>query len=374
MKLADAKTALAHHWFLNVSGGERVCSAIYETLNNPDLFCILGRDGGLPPNMRSAAVRQSFIQHLPGATRYHRYYAALFPLAVESLDVQDYELVISSDSAAMKGIITRPETCHICYCHSPMRYAWNMAQDYMRGRGLFMQGIMSVVMHYLRLWDQSAASRVDYFVCNSRTVRDRIRKYYRRDARIIYPPCETEGFRASPHDDGYYLFVGRLVDYKKADVAITSFSASGRRLVVVGNGPQERFLKSIASRNIEFLGWVDDEALKSLYSRCRAVIFPGEEDFGIVPVEAQASGKPVIAYGRGGATETVIPGETGLWFNEQTPEALEMAVSKFERSMESFDPRTIREHAERFNTNRFMNEFRAFAESCLDEHQRSLDR
>lgn len=374
MKSAEVKIALAHHWFLNVSGGERVCSAIYETLDNPDVFCILAREEGLPGNMRSAVVRQSFIEHLPGAARYHRYYAALFPLAVESLDVRDYDLVVSSDSAAMKGIITRPDTCHICYCHSPMRYAWSMAHEYMRGRGHLMRGVMSVVMHYLRLWDHCAASRVDYFVCNSHTVRERIRKYYRRDAKIIYPPCDVEGVGDTAGEDGYYLFVGRLVDYKRADLAVKSFSRSGRRLVVVGNGPQERFLKSIASRNVEFLGWVHDEELRSLYARCRAVVFPGEEDFGIVPVEAQACGKPVIAYGRGGATETVIPGETGLWFREQTPEALDSAVSEFERSMDSFDPGIIRRHAEKFNSDRFKREFRDFTESCLEEHQQRFGR
>ncbi len=369
MELAKVKTALAHHWFLNVSGGERVCSAIYDTLNNPDIFCILGRKEGLPLNMRCVELRQSFIHRLPRAERDHRYYAALFPLAVESLDLHDYDLVVSSDSAAMKGIITRPDTCHICYCHSPMRYAWSMAREYMRGHGILMRGILSLVMHYLRMWDQSASSRVDYFACNSKTVKERIWKYYRREATIIYPPCDVDAVNVSLHDDGYYLFVGRLVGYKRADLAVKSFSRSGRRLVVVGNGPQERALKSIASRNIEFLGWVGDQELRSLYAQCSAVVFPGEEDFGIVPVEAQACGKPVIAYGRGGATETVIPGKTGLWFEEQTVDALESAVSQFERAAESFDPHFIRSHAEKFNEARFKQEFRAFTESCLENHR-----
>lgn len=368
MKLTETKTALAHHWFLNVSGGERVCAAMYEVLPNPDVCCIVARDQGLPDSMKAASVRTSFIQHLPWAVTHHRYYAPLFPLAVEHIDFRSYDLVVSSDSAGMKGIITRPDTCHICYCHSPMRYAWNMAHDYLHGRGPLMTIGISAVMHYLRLWDYSASARVDFFVANSNTVRARIRKYYRREAQVIYPPCDVESFDVSGDSDDYYLFVGRLVDYKRADLAVNAFGSNGRRLLVVGDGPLEGKLKSMASGNIEFLGWVKQEELRSLYSRCRAVVFPGEEDFGLVPVEAQACGKPVLAFARGGATETVIPGKTGLWFYEQTPESLNRIVMEFEKTVDSFDPHVIGKHAGQFGTARFKQEFVNFVESCLQTH------
>lgn len=369
MDLRQYRSALAHHWFFCVSGGERVCETIFSILGNPDVFCIAGNRDLLPSTMKGCSFTTSFINRMPRSQQWYRYYVPLFPLAVELLDLSNYDLVVSSDAAAIKGIIPSPEACHVCYCHSPMRYAWHMFNEYRDAwRGL-PRVAFSLAMHYLRLWDQSAARRVDYFVANSQTVRRRINTFYRREAKVIHPPCDLDRFEVSGRVDDYYLFVGRLVRYKRADLAVEVFSKTNRRLVVVGSGPEEKALKSKAAKNVEFLGWVSDDEIAKLYSHCRALVFPGEEDFGIVPVEAQASGRPVIAYGKGGATETIVPETTGMFFHEQTPESLNAALQAFETAQESFDPLVIRRHAERFGANRFRDEFERFLGRCLEEHQ-----
>ncbi|MDQ7783605.1 MAG: glycosyltransferase [Desulfomonilaceae bacterium] len=368
MNIADCRKALVHHWFLNMTGGEKVCEALCEILDAPDMFTILADPAVLSPELQKSSLTTSFVQKIPGALKYHRYYAWMFPVAVELLDLNAYDLVISSDSNTVKGVITRPETCHICYCHSPMRYAWSMYHEYLKNSGPIRTALTSLVMHYLRLWDYSAAGRVDFFACNSTAVRHRIRAYYRRDAKVIHPPCDIERFQVSCRSQDYYLCAGRLVEYKNVALAVGAFSENGMRLVVAGEGPQKEYLKSIAKNNIEIVGWVSDEELSGLYAGCKALIFPGEEDFGIVPVEAQACGKPVIAYGRGGARDTVIPGKTGLFFTERSPEALKATIAEFESTCDRFDPSAIRDHAERFGRRRFQKEFLEFIQECLDEH------
>jgi glycosyltransferase involved in cell wall biosynthesis len=372
MKLEECRAALVHHWFFGMTGGERVCEAICEILGTPDLFAILADEQSLSPVLRLSKLTTSFVQRVPGARTLYRYYVWMFPLAVEQFDLRPYDLVITSDANTVKGVLVPPETCHICYCHSPMRYAWNMFQEYRRGSGMIRRNVVSLVMHYLRLWDYCAAARVDYFVANSQTVRNRIRKYYRRDARVISPPCDLDRFKVSQTPENYYLFVGRLVYYKRADLAVTAFGTMQERLLVVGEGPQMNHLKSIAGKNVEFLGHIPDRDLADLYSRCTALIFPGEEDFGIVPVEAQASGRPVIAYAAGGALETVVPYKTGLFFPEQTPESLIAAVKEFQKNSDTFDPAVLREHAKRFGKDRFVAEFREHAQKCLDEHMQDF--
>lgn len=373
MRLDECRSALVHHWFFTMAGGERVCEAVCEILDRPDLFSIVADPGSLSQTLKRSRLTTSFVRHIPGAQKWYRYYTWMFPLAVELFDLSAYDLVVSSDANTVKGVITSPETCHVCYCHSPMRYAWNLSHEYRRVSNPVKRLLISLTMHYLRLWDYCAAARVDYFVANSRTVRRRIASYYRRDAKVIYPPCDVDRFRVATAIDDYYLLVGRLVDYKKADLAVQAFSRNGRRLLVVGRGPQLKRLQAVAGPNIEFLDSVDDRQLADLYSRCRALIFPGEEDFGIVPVEAQAAGRPVIAYAKGGALETVVPGETGLFFFEQTPEALNAAVKEFERTMGSFDPESVRRHAGQFGKERFKREMAEHLEWCLNDHAQRLE-
>ncbi|MEW6267031.1 MAG: glycosyltransferase [Thermodesulfobacteriota bacterium] len=370
--LKSLRSAIVHHWFLVPSGGERVCEAAAELLERPDFFTLVCRREALTPNLKQGRLFTSFLQKLPRAEKYYRYYVPLYPLAVEQFDLGSYDLVFSSDSSVMKGVITRPETCHVCYCHSPIRYAWNMYHEYRREAGPAWRWFFTLVMHYLRLWDAAAAGRVDYFVANSENVRRRILKTYRREAQVIYPPCDLDRFDISEKVEDFYLVVGRMVAYKRTDIAVRAFSESKRRLVIAGSGPAEKALKAMAGPNVEFLGWTSDQDLASLYSRCRAVVFPAEEDFGLVPVEAQAAGRPVLAFGRGGALESVIAGRTGLFFNQQTPASLNGAVAELEKRLDDFDPAFIRRNAERFNRERFLEEMRAHLAWCLEDHARAF--
>jgi glycosyltransferase involved in cell wall biosynthesis len=361
--------ALVHHWFLAMSGGEKVCEAICEILNRPDLYSIVADPESLSPTLKKSVLKTSFIQRLPKANKYYRYYAALFPLAVETFDLSSYDLVISSDSSVVKGIKTQPETCHICLCYSPMRYAWNAFHDYTREFGTVKRGLASILMSYLAVYDYVASARVDYFVAISETTRKRIRKYYRRDSVVIYPPCDLDRFSPSERIDDYYLFVGRLVGYKRADLAIKACSLNGSKLLIVGDGPEIGKLKSMATPNVEFLGWATDDELEQLYANCKALIFPGEEDFGIVPVEAQAAGRPVIAFGKGGALETVIPNETGVFFYEKSVESLAAAIAEFEKLIDQFDSKRIADNASQFSKQKFLIRFQEFVQQCVEEHR-----
>lgn len=373
MSFDELRIAVIHHWLLSMTGGEKVVEALCELFESPDLFSLVADTRALSDTLNRCKLSTSFVQNIPGAHKWHRYYTFLFPLAVELFDLRNYDVVISSDANTVKGVITRPETCHICYCHSPMRYAWSMFHEHLP-EGWVRRGLMAMLMHYLRLWDHAASSRVDFFVANSETVRARIKKYYRREAALIYPPCDLQRFQVTSRVDDYYLCVGRLVEYKQTEIAVRAFNENGKLLLVVGDGPQKAFLKSIAGPHVEILGWVPEVDLPQLYERCRALIFPGEEDFGIAPVESQACGRPVIAYGRGGALETVVPGKTGLLFYEQTPGALNAAVSKLEARQDAFDPDTIRVNAERFSKERFQSEFSAFVRECLQQYPGALGR
>lgn len=372
MDLDSCRSALIHHWFVAESGGERVCECLCELLDYPDVYTLVCHPSRLLPNVARCDITQSFIHKLPFARKLYRNYVWLFPLAVEQFDLNSYELVISSDASVMKGVLTQSETCHVCYCHSPIRYAWNLYQEHSQGGGRLKRWVISLVMHYLRLWDYAASARVDYFVANSDNVRKRIMKYYRRPARVIYPPCDVGRFAIASTTDDYYLIAGRLVPYKRADLAVEAFNENGKKLVVVGEGPELKGLKSIAKPNIEFAGWVSDQQLASLYSECKALIFPGEEDYGIVPVEAQASGRPVLAYGKGGALETVRSGVTGLFFREQNVKSLLATIAEFERNIDTFDPQVIREHSRAFGVDRFKHEMKEFISWCLDDHKTKM--
>ncbi len=357
---------------MGLTGGERVCQAISEALGDPDLFCLLAKPAALPPALARLALTTSFIQRIPLAARYYRSLPFLFPLAVELFDLRQYDLVISSDAAVIKGVITPPETCHVCYCHTPMRYAWSMFHEYRAELTPLQRAVWTPVAHYLRLFDHSASARVDYFVANSRAVQQRIAKYYGRPAVVIHPPCDVERFRPVGGVEDYFLFVGRLVAYKRVDLAVEAFNRNGARLLIAGEGPESRRLKAMAGRNIEFLGRVSEAALPKLYAGCRALIFPGEEDFGIVPVEAQACGRPVIAFAKGGVLETVIPRRTGILFPRQEAAALNQAVEEYNRQAGDFDPGEIRQNAVRFSTDRFRRAFRELVGRCLQEHPTRL--
>ena len=370
--LSSARVAIVHYWFVKFRGGERVVEALAEMFPRADLFTLVLDPDALPPSLRSRNFTTSFLQNTPGVKRHYKKLLPLFPLALEQFNLDDYDLVISSESGAAKGVLTRPHTCHICYCHTPMRYVWDMYHRYRAapGMGAIARLVFSLSAHYMRLWDYAAAARVDYFVANSRNVAGRIGKHYRREATVIHPPVAVCTGYVSPSVEDYYLVVGELVDYKRVDLAIEACNRLGRPLRIIGEGEEFERLRSLAGPTVRFLGHLPDPELREHYARCRALLFPGEEDFGIVPVEAQSFGRPVIAFGRGGALETVVGGfptdpvapeaSTGVLFAKQSAESLAAAIRFFESNESRFSPTLIRHHAERFEVSRFKAEMRAF--------------
>jgi glycosyltransferase involved in cell wall biosynthesis len=340
-------------------GGERVIESLCTLFPDADIFTHVYDPRAISPAIRKHNIKTTFIDKLPTARKYYKYYLPLMPVALEQLDLRGYDLIISSESGPAKGIVPPAGAIHICYCHSPMRYIWNMYHDYKERAGLIQKLAMPPMTHYLRSWDAVASMRVDHFVANSETVAARIKKYYRREASVIHPPVDTDSFYACSEDEieDYYLLAGELVPYKRPDLAVEAFNAMGRRLVIIGGGEMLASIKKIAGSTITVLGAQPTEVLKHYYSRCRALVFPGEEDFGMVPVEAMASGRPVIAFRRGGATETVDEKISGLFFDEQSSAAIAIAVARFEHM--TFDSDRIQKHARKFHTDRFISEFRS---------------
>jgi len=368
------RTAIVHYWMINMRGGEKVLEALCEAYPDADIFTHVYAPKEMSATINSHQVFTTFISKLPRASRWYQKYLPLMPLALEQLDLTEYDLIISSESGPAKGVITRPDSTHICYCHSPMRYLWDQYHLYRQNAGLVTRTLMPVLAHFLRMWDISTASRVDKFIANSRSIRARIKKFYRRDADVIHPPCDVDAFLPAPdHEIGnYYLAVGQLVAYKRFDIAVRAFSQSGKKLVVIGEGEERARLEAMAGDNITFLGKAPFELLKHHYSRCRALIFPGEEDFGIVPVEAMASGRPVIAYKRGGALDTVVQGLTGHFFEEQSPTALAKAVDEFEGQLHLYEPAKISAAAQKYSRERFIQNIKLTIEREVRNNQQSL--
>ena len=351
------KVAIVHYWLVSMRGGETVVEALCELFPTADVFTHVYDPEAISPVIRRQVVKTTLIGRLPFARRLYKNYLPLMPMALEQLDLRKYDLVISSESGPAKGVLTRPDALHVCYCHSPMRYIWNMYLEYKRTANPLLRPVMAWLASSLRAWDQSSSNRVDLFIANSENIRRQIRKYYRRDAAVVYPPVDTEAFQPSSQNGGYYLAVGQLVRYKRMDLAIEACNRLKRPLVVVGEGEEFNSLRRIAGPTISFAGRQDAVGLREHYRQCRALIFPGEEDFGIVPVEAMASGKPVIAFQRGGAVETVVDRHTGLFFEQQSVDALEQCINDFEDIEHSFDVSAIANHARRFSRDEFKQQF-----------------
>ncbi|GJD52776.1 D-inositol-3-phosphate glycosyltransferase [Methylobacterium crusticola] len=359
------RVAIVHYWLVGMRGGEKVLEALCRIYPQADIFTHVYDPSAMSETIRSRNVQQSFIGSLPYARKLYKNYLPLMPMALEQLDLRGYDLILSSEAGPAKGIIPPPGALHICYCHSPMRYIWNMFHDYRAGAGFLKRALMLPAAHYVRNWDAVSAQRVDHFVANSRTVADRIERYYRRDAEVIPPPVAVDDFEIVPEAErgDYYLMAGELVGYKRPDLAVEAFNAMGRRLVVVGGGEMLERIRRLAGPTVTVLGPQPFAQLRHLYARCQALVFPGEEDFGIVPVEAMASGRPVIAFGRGGATESVVDGQTGLFFHEQSAAAIIEAEQRFRAT--TFDPALCRAQAERFAAARFELRMQAFVEARL---------
>ena len=375
------RIAVVHDWLDTWRGGENVLAEILALYPDADLFALVDF---LPPPLRARIlhkrVRTSFLQRLPFARTQFRKYLPLMPHAIESLDVSAYDLVISSSHAVAKGVVTSPGQLHLCYCHSPMRYAWDLREQYLEpsgfGRGV-RGSIVRGVLDYLQRWDRASCVRVDRFIANSAYIRERIARCYDRDADIIYPPVDVDFFMpdlALPPPDRreFYVTASRWVPYKRVDLVVSAFQAlPERRLIVIGDGPEGPRVRAAAGSNVEFVGEVPRARMRELMQRARAFVFAAEEDFGILPVEAQACGTPVIAYGRGGALETVQdPGSaspSGMFFEQQTPSAIAAAVRHFDTLIDGIDALACARSAARFSSSRFAREFKSFVErSCSD--------
>jgi glycosyltransferase involved in cell wall biosynthesis len=399
--LAEAKVALIHDWLTGMRGGERCLEAFCDLFPKADIFTLLHVKGNVSKTIEERRIQTSAIQALPFAASHYRYYLPLFPWAIEQLNLDGYDLILSSSHCVAKGVRPPPEALHIAYVYTPMRYIWDMQEEYVgQGRmGPLSRIMLRAMAPRLRRWDVTASAQVDHFVAISHHVADRIRRRYGREAQVIYPPVETGRFHIADRMDDYYLVAGAMAPYKRIDLAIEAFNHLRRRLVIVGEGQESRRLRHMAGPTIEFLGWRSDREVADLLSRCRALIFPGEEDFGILPVEAMACGRPVIAYGKGGVTETVVPlnsfefrvsslesrtsanpkpetrnpkpeAPTGIFFYEQTIEALVEAVDLFERSADRFDPEAIRAHALTFDRSIFEKQIATYIAERYEEWTR----
>jgi len=360
----DLRVVLCHDWLTGMRGGERVLEILCRGFPEAPVYTLIHNPDAVSPTINAHRVGTSWLQHVPGILRRYRNFLPLFPAAVRSLRLPPADLVISTSHCVAKSVRPPAGARHLCYCFTPMRYAWTFFDEYF-GNLAVKAAAARPVLAWLRHWDRRTAARVDRFAAISRHVRGRIERFYGRAADVVYPPVDAA--RCTPGSGtpaAYDLVVSALVPYKRLDVAVDAYNASGRTLKIVGVGSELARLRPLAEPNIEFLGWQSDEAVLDLYRACRLLVFPGEEDFGIVPLEAQCTGRPVVAYAKGGALETVVDGETGVFFHEQTPAALRAAVDNC--AARRWDPAAIRRHALGFSTPRFVDEFAASIEATVN--------
>ncbi|MDR1047951.1 MAG: glycosyltransferase [Treponema sp.] len=350
------KVAIVHYWLVNMRGGEKMLEALLDLFPEADIYTHVYDPTGISAQINSHRIYTSSINRLPFARRLYQKYMPLMPGALTEFNLQAYDLIISSEAGPAKGVVPHPDAYHICYCHSPMRYLWDLYHDYFRKSNWVIRFFMKKLIPSLRVWDITSSNMVDRFVTNSHYVAKRIRRYYRREAEVVFGPVAVEKYTArerKPED--FYLFFGQITEYKRADIAIEACIASGRRILVAGSGARKKDIRCYQkSPLVQFLGRVDDEELAGLFSRARALLFPGIEDLGLVPIEANAAGCPVIAFRQGGALDTVKEGVTGLFFDEQSPAALVRAMDRFEEIETSFSARNVfTEHAAQFSREAF---------------------
>jgi glycosyltransferase involved in cell wall biosynthesis len=364
------KLALVHDWLTGMRGGERVLEALCELYPEAPIYTLFYFPNTVSETIERHQIFSSSLQRLPGVEKYYRYTYTLMPFAIESFDLSGYDLVISTSHRIAKGVLVSPHTCHISYIHSPMRDAWEMSKEYFGPQQMnwWKRLVIPPQLSFLRVWDILSTARVDYLIANSENIRRRILHTYQREAQVIYPPVDLSQYQLAEKKDEYYLMVGSFEPNKRVDLAIQAFNELGYLLKIVGNtGRNQRRMRELAQPNIEFLGWQDDHTVAKLYAQAKAFIFPGVDDFGITPVEAQASGTPVIAYAAGGSLETVIGGQTGVFFDEPTVESLMGAIHKAETI--TWDQKRLRENAERFQKSHFLSAMTEFVEKSLTEYQ-----
>jgi glycosyltransferase involved in cell wall biosynthesis len=371
------KKALISDWYYVNGGAEKVIHSINSIWNDFEHFALIDflneEDRKFILNGKKA--KTSFIQKLPTVKKNHRKFLQLFPIAIEQFDLTDYDLIISSSSAVAKGIKVNKNQLHICYCHSPMRYAWDLREQYLKDAGLTkgLKGFYAKsVLDKIQKWDLSNSENVDYFIANSKHIAQRIKKTYNKESVVIYPPVDVDFFGLEETKEDYYLTASRMVAYKKTQLIVEAFNELPHlKLIVAGEGPELEKLQKIAKNNIQFVGYVENKKLRSLMQKAKAFIFAAEEDFGIIPVEVQACGTPVIALSKGGTLETVVENQTGIFFDEQTAEKIKEAIIHF--GTKNFEPKIIREHAIKFSKQRFENEIKEFVDIKFKEHQQLLN-
>jgi glycosyltransferase involved in cell wall biosynthesis len=386
------KTALVHDWLTGMRGGEKCLEVLCELHPDADLFTLVHVPGSVSETIENRRIITSPLQKIPGARRWYRFLLPLMPTAIESLDLSAYDLVISTSHCVAKGVLTRPEALHICYVHTPMRYVWDLWPQYFRHPSYRL--MLSPLLHYLRTWDMASAARVDRFVANSSFVARRVRKYYRRRATVVHPPVDTAFFHSDGDRRDYFLMVAAMVPYKGVDLAVRAFNALRLPLRIVGEGHLRRKFEALAGPTIEFTGRISDEALRECYAGCRAVLLPGAEDFGIVPLEANSAGRPVIALGRAGALDTVVPinsraslmsragfrpselspEPTGVFFYDYSVEGLEADVRFFQENEHTFEPEALRRHARRFDRSIYKQRMQALISEALEGREADAEK
>jgi glycosyltransferase involved in cell wall biosynthesis len=361
------RVAIVHDWGNQIGGAEGVLSVLKRMYPDAPVYMSIYWPEAMPDEYRTWDIRTSFMNHLPMVRRHHQPFLPLYPLAFESFDLREYDLVISNKSGFCHGVLTGPETLHICYCLTPTRYLWSYeAYAQREGIGRLANLLLRPILYNLRMWDRLAAERVDHFVAISTEVQRRIAKYYRREAAVIPPPVDTSRYTPQDTHEDYFLVVSRLIPYKRIDLAVRAFNELHLPLKIVGEGRDRHALERMAGSTIEFLGHVSDREMRDLLARCRAFVFPGHDDFGIAPVEAEAAGRPVIAYASGGALDTMVEGVTGVFFHELTWESLATAVQSFDET--AYDPALIRQHALKFDTSAFIEKMGRFVAEKYREH------
>lgn len=357
------KIALVHDYLVQYGGAERVLEAFTEIFPKAPIYTMVYDKNLMNGAFSDRKIHTSFLQKIPFVGSNHRFFPLLMPMAIEQFDLAGYDIVLSDSNSYAKGVLTMPGTLHITYCHTPMRYAWDDCHKYLREfkYSNFTKKLIPFAMNYIRLWDRISADRPDVYIANSEFVASRIKKYYNKNAIVINPPVNTKNFNISPKTESYYLMLGRALPYKRFDIVVEAFNELGLPLKIIGKGPEMNKLKKHAHENIEFLGYLNDEEIGEYYSKCKAFIFPAEEDFGITPLEAMASGRPVVAFRGGGALETVLENKTGIFFDKQTSQSIINLVKKF--NPDKFNSGEIRNHALKFDKEVFKEKIRSFVEA-----------
>lgn len=362
------KIAIVHDWLTNMGGAEQVIINFHEIYKDAPIYTTFYTPDNLDEKLRGLDVRTSFLQRKKPVYNHKKYFP-LMPLAFSKFNMKEYDVILSCSSSCAKGVKKRKNALHICYINTPMRYAYEFKGEYLNGMNPIKKFLINILLFFMRIWDKHNNKRIDYFIANSNEIKRRVKNTYNREADVIFPPVRCSEFKISKTDGDYYFVISRLVGYKRFDLAVQACSELNKKLIVIGDGPELEKLKSLANDNVTFMGRQPDDVVKKYMSECKALLFPGLEDFGIVPVEAQACGRPVIAFKKGGALDTVVENETGVFFEEQTVDSLKEAILRFEKM--KFDKEKIRKHALKFDEPNFRKQIKEYIDKAVKEHEKT---